>query len=160
MDFQTPLNVAEYMCSLIPEGTKTVLEPTPGEGNILKFLSQYNVTAPNNFFELPFPHRFDCIVMNPPFSVKYAYGIPEGFEKMRMGLGYYILYECLKMTDHAIALTPFFTIINSEFRLKVLKDYGIKSIIALPRNTFPGTRVQCCILELHRGWINTSFKIF
>ena len=31
MDFQTPLEVCEYMVSLIDSKSNTILEPTPGE---------------------------------------------------------------------------------------------------------------------------------
>jgi type I restriction-modification system DNA methylase subunit len=39
--FQTPLEVAEFMAKMIPEDAVTVLEPTPGKGNILNFLDKY-----------------------------------------------------------------------------------------------------------------------
>lgn len=39
LDFQTPVDVAEYMVSLIPEHVETVLEPTPGIGNIVSVLT-------------------------------------------------------------------------------------------------------------------------
>jgi len=156
MDFQTPLNVAEYMCGLIPPGTVSVLEPTPGEGNIVKFLSKYEVTAPENFFDLP-EARFDCIVMNPPFSSKYAFGMPEDFEHKGMRLGYYILTECMKMSDSIIALMPWFTISDSDVRLRYLKSFGLKSITALPRKTFQYARIQTCVFELEKGWDNDTF---
>jgi type I restriction-modification system DNA methylase subunit len=34
-EFQTPPKVCKYMASLIPAGTKKVLEPTPGIGNLV-----------------------------------------------------------------------------------------------------------------------------
>lgn len=33
-DFQTPINVCEYMASMVPASSKKVLEPTPGIGNL------------------------------------------------------------------------------------------------------------------------------
>ena len=38
-DFQTPIDVAEYMVSLLPINVKTVLEPTPGIGNVVAALN-------------------------------------------------------------------------------------------------------------------------
>lgn len=38
-DFQTPHDVAAYMVSLIPGWCKTILEPTPGAGNIVAKLN-------------------------------------------------------------------------------------------------------------------------
>jgi len=160
MDFQTPIQVAEYMCSLIPPGTRTVLEPTPGEGNILRYLEDYKVTAPDNFFALQ-KDRFDCVVMNPPFSSKYAYGVPDDFEHKGMRLGYYVLTECMKMSDHIIALMPWFTISDSDVRLRYLKWFGLKSITALPRKTFQYARIQTCVFELQKGYCeDTLFRVY
>jgi type I restriction-modification system DNA methylase subunit len=88
-DFQTPLEVAKYMCSLIPEGTNTVLEPTPGVGNIARYLSgKYDVTLPKDFFLLP-ESKWDCIVMNPPFSSKFANleNAPNTLKEKGMSMG-------------------------------------------------------------------------
>jgi hypothetical protein len=160
MNFQTPLDVAKYMCSMIPSEAYTILEPTPGKGNILKYLQNYHVTAPDNFFEMDLD-LFDCIVMNPPFSIKYAYGLPKEFDYKGMRLGYYILTECMRMSDHVIALMPWFTISDSDVRLRYIKKFGLKSITALPRKTFQYCRIQTCVLELYKGWEkDTIFKTF
>jgi len=159
-EFQTPIPVAKYMTSLIPVGTKSVLEPTPGIGNIVNLLNDYNVTAPLNFFELD-KHEFDCIIMNPPFSTKFAFGVPEEFSEKGMRLGYYMLLECMKKSDHVIALMPWFTISDSDVRLRFLKNYGLKSITALPRKTFQYARIQTCVFELEKGFKgNTEFKVY
>ncbi|OFX56301.1 MAG: hypothetical protein A2066_12930 [Bacteroidetes bacterium GWB2_41_8] len=159
-EFQTPPAVAEYMKSLIPEGVKTVLEPTPGEGNILQLLGDYQVTAPANFFTLA-PQRFDCVVMNPPFSTKYAFGVPDHVEASGLRLGYHILLECMKMSDNVIALMPLFTISDSDVRLRYLKQYGLKSITILPRKTFKYVRIQTAVFELIKGWQEpTVFEAF
>lgn len=159
-DFQTPKEVCKYMCSLIPDGVKTILEPTAGQGNMLKYLTGYHVTAPENFFQLK--HReFDCIVMNPPFSAKYAHGVPEGFEKHGMRLGYHILTECMQMSNNIIALMPWFTISDSDVRLRFIKSFGLKSLTALPRKTFQYARIQTVVMELEKGFIGQShFKVF
>jgi type I restriction-modification system DNA methylase subunit len=160
MNFQTPIEIAEYMCSLIPAGVIYILEPTPGNGNIVSCLNKYRVTAPDDFSQLQ-PEKFDCIVMNPPFSSKYAYGVPMDFEHKGMRLGYYILTECMKMSDHIIALMPWFTISDSDVRLRFLKIFGLKSITALPRKTFQYARIQTCVFELEKGWIaETKFKVY
>lgn len=153
-NFQTPPSVCDYMCSLIPKDACTILEPTPGEGNILKAINKigkvFNIKAPNNFFDISTEESFDAIVMNPPFSSKYAFGIPETVKENGMRLGYYILTECMKMSDNVIALMPWFTISDSDVRLRHLKSYGLKSITALPRKTFQYARIQTCIFELEK----------
>jgi len=159
-EYQTPPEVAEYMCSLIPNGTGSILEPTPGKGNILSFLTRYKVTAPDNFFTLD-PDVYDCIIMNPPFSRKYAYGVPDEIDQNGLRLGYHILLECMKMSGNIIALMPLFTISDSDVRLRYLKRFGLKSITMLPRKTFKYVRIQTCIFELEKGWDKTTeFKVF
>lgn len=79
-DFQTPPNVAKYMVSLIPAGVKTVLEPTPGIGNIVNELYDYNVTDPIDYWKLPASSWFDCIVGNLPFSSKTFFNCPAEYE--------------------------------------------------------------------------------
>jgi len=161
--FQTPPVICEYMCSMIPRNACTILEPTYGEGNILRALDNMQqslaIMAPYNFFDLDKNKRFDAIVMNPPFSSKYAYGVPDEVKETGMRLGYYILTECMKMSDHIIALMPFFTIIDSDVRLRFMKEFGLKSITALPRKTFQYARIQTCIFELEKGFSgDTIFK--
>lgn len=148
------------MASLIPEGVKSVLEPTPGAGNIVSVLGDYTVTAPKDFFAMPFS-RFDCVVTNPPFSSKYAFGIPERLNKAGMRLGYHILTECMRLSDNVIALVPWFTISDSDVRLRMLKKWGLKSVTALPRKTFQYARIQTVVLEMSKGFDQeTTFKVF
>jgi hypothetical protein len=159
-NFQTPLFVAQYMVSLIPEKVETVLEPTPGLGNIVNLLDRYEITAPVNYFEMP-RKRFDCIVMNPPFSSKYAFGVPEDMTKSGMRLGYQILLECMEMSDNIIALMPWFTISDSDVRLRAIKSWGLKSVTALPRKTFQYARIQTMVLEMQKDFKGTTdFKVF
>jgi hypothetical protein len=147
-DFQTPLEVARYMVRMVPDLTCTILEPTPGMGTIVNALKElnvdHNITAPEDFFSLPKDSRFDCIVMNPPFSHKY-----------------HILLQCMQMSDCVIALMPWFTISDSDVRLRLLYKWGLKSITALPRKTFQFARIQTCVFELEKGYKGeTAFKVF
>jgi type I restriction-modification system DNA methylase subunit len=164
-EFQTPVHVAKYMVKMIPDGCVSILEPTPGIGRIVKEISRkakYEITAPDDFFLLT-PRRFDCVVMNPPFSTKWCFldNAPVNFNQTGMRLGYWMLTECMKMSDHVIALMPWFTISDSDLRLRTLNNFGIKSITALPRDTFAYARIQTCVLELHKGWAKPSeFKVF
>lgn len=142
MDFQTPLDICEYMISFLPNNAGSILEPTAGEGNLLKYCEQKgHVTAPKNFFSLK-DERFDWIVMNPPFSP--------------MKLGYTILYSCMNKSDQIIALMPWLTLINGEKRTKDIIEFGLVSITHLPRTAFKGSRVQTCILEMKKGHTQTT----
>jgi type I restriction-modification system DNA methylase subunit len=121
----------------------------------------HNITAPEDFFSLPKDSRFDCIVMNPPFSHKYAFNVPEHLNKAGMRLGYHILLQCMQMSDCVIALMPWFTISDSDVRLRLLYKWGLKSITALPRKTFQFARIQTCVFELEKGYKGeTAFKVF
>ena len=150
------------MIEMIPFGSKTVLEPTPGEGNIVSLLTGYDVTAPDDWFLLP-SQRYDCVIMNPPFSSKYAFlqNAPSHFAENGMKLGYHILTECMKRSDNVIALMPWNTVSDSDLRLRFLKEYGIRSLTTLPRKTFNYVRLQTVILELQSGYKgDTVFNTF
>jgi len=137
-NFQTPIDVCDYMSSFLPTNAGKILEPTPGKGNLVKSLQKYGeVIAPDNFDNI-INERFDWIVMNPPFTP--------------MKQGYDILYKCMDMTDNIIALMPYLTIINGEKRTNDIINWGLKSITHLPRSVFKGSRVQTCILEMKKGY--------
>lgn len=161
MDFQTPPPVCDYMVNLCLGwvGKPHFLEPTPGQGNIVAAIKrQYPdslVTVPDDFFSLvpgifsgltEYP-RFHQVIMNPPFSPIIS--------------GWKFLKHCMKMSDHIVCLLPWFIILNSAKRLKTLQEFGLASLTYLPRETFPKSRVQCCIYEL-RPWKGqqTIFKTF
>jgi len=142
-NFQTPVWCCKYMRYLIPKQVTTVLEPTAGEGNLVNILkNHYEVTSPKDFWKLKVTEKFDCIVMNPPFTP--------------MELGYKILNQCMKMSDNIIALMPWLVLINSEKRTKDIFSYGLKSVTHLPRSTFSGARVQTCILQMKRLYKNDT----
>lgn len=156
-NFQTPTDICDYMVDMVPADAVTILEPTPGLGNIVRALEkypQYKITTADDFFLLDKSQRFDSIVMNPPFTSKSAHIVnaPDGAESKGMKLGYYILLECLKMSDSVIALMPWFTLADSDVRMRYLKGWGIKSITALPRKTFEYARIQTVIIELRKDW--------
>jgi len=165
-NFQTPLPVCDYMVDMVPNDAYKILEPTPGLGNIVNVLKQKNkfqVITADDFFLLDKSERYDCIVMNPPFSSKSAFveNAPISAETKGMKLGYHILTECMEMSDNIIALMPWYTISDSDVRLRYLKQYGIKSLTALPRKTFQYARIQTVIIELQKGYVNdTIFKTF
>lgn len=117
----------------------------------------------NDFFLRDSNIKHECIVMNPPFSNKSGYMVnaPAGFKENGMRLGYYFLTECLKMSDNVIALMPWFTISDSDKRLRMLTEFGIISLTALPRKTFEYARIQTVVIQLQRGFQGeTIFRPF
>jgi type I restriction-modification system DNA methylase subunit len=166
-NFQTPENICKYMASLIPAGTKTILEPTPGIGNLVKAIKgkgSFKVTAPTDFFTLD-ENWFDCIVMNPPFSYKYTdlTNAGEDVKKLKgSNLQYYFLYKAMEMSNNVIALVTWFTLADSDVRMREVRRYGLKSVTMLPRKTFQYARIQTVILQMQRGYhkgtiFNTGF---
>lgn len=161
-DFQTPPHICRYMISLLPGGIRTVLEPTPGLGNLVMSLQGYNVTAPIDFFLLDKSQRFDAVVMNPPFTANECnmQNAPISFLKYRDQAGYRILQSCMELSGTVICLLPWYTLINSNKRVLWLQRFGLKSITQVSRSAFPKLRVQCVILELNKGFTgDTVYKL-
>lgn len=141
MDFQTPFNVAKYMVGIARPQNDYIMEPTPGDGNIVYAISLLGLTPVmpgGDFWEMDHKIKYGSVVMNPPFSP--------------MKLGYKFLYKCMELSDDIVALMPWLTIINGEGRTNDIMNFGLISITHLPRNIFKGSRVQCCILHMNRGW--------
>ena len=156
-NFQTPPEICEYMVNMVPDFVSTVFEPTPGLGNIVKALEEkkrYQIVTADDFFLFDMSHKYDCIVMNPPFSSKSAFmdNAPKDSEVIGMKLGYYILKQCMEMSNNIIALMPWYTISDSDVRLRYLRGFGIKSLTPLPRKTFQYARIQTVIIELEKGF--------
>lgn len=164
-NFQTPMNVCEYMADMIPKWCKAVFEPTPGLGNLVAAAEKkgFNVLTADDFFTHPKYPRYDAIIMNPPFSSKSAFleNAPIGSETKGMKVGYYILTECMKMSDNIIALMPWYTISDSDVRMRFLESFGIKSLTSLSRKTFQYARIQTVVMVLEKGYKGeTIFKTF
>lgn len=47
-----------------------------------------------------------------------------------------------EMSDNIIALMPWFTISDSDVRIRKLMDFGLKSLTLLHRKTFQYARIQ------------------
>lgn len=155
INFQTPPEICKYMISLLPNNVKSVLEPTPGNGNILRELEKlkFDVRIPkDDFWDMPLK-EYDSSVMNPPFTP--------------MEEGYRILFKVMEHCNIIVALMPYLAIINSEKRVNKFLEFGLKSVTHLPRNVFKGSRVQTCILELNKNYrketiyhfINKNFEV-
>jgi hypothetical protein len=151
-NFQTPVVVCDFMASMINGKGRLVLEPTPVTGRLVKSIQNngHLVYFPDSdywYMDHGVVKTYDYTVMNPPFSP--------------MSEGYRYLQDAMKRSEQIIALLPWFIIINSERRLNDIKEWGLKSVTALPRKTFPGTRIQCCIIEMDNFFGGTTeFKTF
>jgi len=144
MDFQTPEWLCKLMVGMLPKNCETILEPTPGDGNLVMALREQRpwsrIQAAVQFWDIN--ERYDAIIMNPPFSP--------------MTKGYEILYRCMELSDVIVALMPWLTLINSEKRTQDIFDFGLSAVVHLPRSTFKGSRVQTCVLQLEKGFCGTT----
>lgn len=150
MNFQTPEWVCEIMVSMIDGDPSFVLEPTSGEGNLVRAIQKKfpdcTITEPNNIFQYEPEQKFDCIVANPPFTP--------------MVKGYEILQRIIKWSDDIVILLPWLLLINSERRSKWFVENGLSEVRHLPRRAFPGSRVQTCIVKMikdYDGYIMLNF---
>jgi len=156
-DIQTPIWLVKEMVKMIPRGTKTVLDPTPGNGNIVKEckLSKFKIESVEDIFKIRNGFRVDCVVMNPPFSKKNLFmkTYNSKVDSLKEShVGYYILEVCMGISDNIICIMPWYYIINSVKRTEKLKKYGLLKIVNLPRKTFKAIRVQTCLVVLVRGY--------
>jgi hypothetical protein len=147
INFQTPPDLCAFMTSLIPvryRRQSLVIEPTPGAGNLLSALANAGfrrVEAPTgDFFQWSPSERPKVVIGNPPWTP------PK--------LAYSIMNRCLAefQPQFVVLLMPWLTLINSTRRTELLLDYGLKKVIHVSRSTFPGIRMQCCILVLDKGY--------
>jgi len=140
-DFQTPIWVIEKMCAMVDFAPKAILEPTPGEGNMVRALKSNfpnsEVVAPTDYWKLE-KRSFDLIFANPPFSP-----MSEGYEFLR---------DFMTRSQNIIILLPWFILINSERRARKIMQFGLMEIAHLPRTVFPGSRIQCCVMKLRQGY--------
>jgi hypothetical protein len=50
-----------------------------------------------------------------------------------------------------VALVPWFMLVNSSNRFRMLTEYGMDLVVNMPRNIFPRVRVQTCVVRLIPG---------
>jgi len=118
-DFQTPYWVIEY---LVPYLKKEwiIWECAMGKGNLVRALEQrgFKVIGTDikdgyDFLKWT-PKRFDCIVTNPPYSLKNEF-----------------LERCYELGKPFALLLPL-TALETERRQRLFKKYGVE-IIVLPK---------------------------
>lgn len=136
--FQTPDVVCDLMVSMIEGNPNVILEPTPGQGNLVRAIKKRfpnaKILAPKDIFSFNPDCDIDWIISNPPFSPMI-----RGFEFLQM---------FKQWTNNIIILLPWNLLINSRIRTKWFYDNGVCEIHHLPRSVFKGSRVQTCIVKM------------
>ena len=141
-DFQTP---PEALYPLLPYLKKdwTIWECACGKGNLSDFLKEqgYNVIATDILTGHDFlkwkPEKFDCIVTNPPYSLKQQF-----------------LERCYELKKPFALLLPLTTFETAK-RQRLFKKYGVQVIFFDKRINFetPSGKGRCmvCCGMVHMG---------
>lgn len=199
--FYTPTELAEMIKSYLPENVKEVYDPTCGHGSLLsvfsddvkKYGQDINIVAveeakklPNSFIEygdtLAEPKflgkKFEAIVANPPFSIKWEQKSDERFASApalapKSKADYaFILHILHYLADNGTAVVMEFPGIlyrgNAEGKIRrwLVEQNYIEKVIHIPGNTFVDTAIATCILVLKKNrtdtditFINTEDKV-
>jgi hypothetical protein len=112
-DFQTPKSALEPIVKYIPKHF-TIWEPAQGKGNIVQFFQRegYEIIGSDikdgvDFFEDKPNDKYDCIITNPPFSIKDEW-----------------LKRCYELEKPFMLLLPM-TALEGIKRGKLYREYGV-----------------------------------
>lgn len=186
--FYTPPELAEKLKSYVDIEPETVYDPTCGAGNLLKVfhenvkkygqeldgeqlelidLPNFNGYAGDTLMDDGFPEmQFDCIVANPPFSVKWE---PDRLaddvrfrdcpvlpppSKADWAFMLHILYH---LSENGIAVVLEFPGIlyrgqrEGKVRRWFIENNYIDRVVNVPGNTFEDTSIATCIIVLKKN---------
>ncbi len=122
-DFQTPGKALDPLLPFIHSDWK-IWEPACGKGNLVRYLEEKafkvigtDLNTGQNFL-LDEPPEFDCIITNPPYSLKEKF-----------------LEKCY-LLDKPFALLLPLTALESEYRQKMYRKFGLQIILFNKRVNF------------------------
>lgn len=123
--FQTPANAVRYISPCVPKEWK-IWECAAGESQIVDTLTEdgYEVIGTDILSGFDFlsplmpPPEFDCIVTNPPYSLKDQW-----------------LERCFELAKPFALLLPI-TALGEQGRVKMYTDYGIDVVLPPERINF------------------------
>ena len=139
-DFQTP---PEALYPLIPflKSDWVIWECASGEGNLVKELEgrgfeviASDILAGQNFLTWQ-PDEFDCIITNPPYSLKQQF-----------------LERCYALQKPFALLLPLTTFETTK-RQELFKQYGVQVIFFDKRIHFQGPTIE----HESKAWFSTAF---
>lgn len=192
--FYTSIELAEYMKSLLPPNVTEVYDPTCGNGNLLSVfddsVKKYGQDIDREQIEqaqlrltnfegvandtLKFPafegHKFQYIVANPPFSIKWEAFSDERFENAPClppnGKADYafILHILHYLCEDGIAVIMSYPGIlyrgqrEGKIRKWLVENNYIEKVIAIPGNSFTDTKIETCIIVLNKSKQSTDVE--
>ena len=120
--FQTPAWALEPLFThLKAADIFTIWEPARGKGNIVNALHKAgfcpfgtDILDGDDFLTYDLVHEYDCIITNPPFSLKDQF-----------------LARCYELGKPFALLLPF-TALEGQFRQSLYRQYGVE-VIVLPK---------------------------
>lgn len=191
--FYTPPELAEKLKSYVDFEPETVYDPTCGAGNLLRVFHEnvkkygqeldaeqlglidipnFKGYAGDTLLDDGFSGmKFDCIVANPPFSVKWD---PEGLKdderffrapalpppsKADWAFMLHILYH---LSDNGVAVVLEFPGIlyrgqrEGKIRKWFVENNYIDRVVNIPGNTFEDTSISTCIVVLKKNKTTTD----
>lgn len=186
--FYTPAELAEKLKSYVDFEPETVYDPTCGSGNLLRVFHEnvkkygqeldaeqlglidipnFKGYAGNTLLDDGFKEmKFDCIVANPPFSVKWNPG--ELAEDERFSCSpvlpppskadwAFMLHILYHLSDNGIAVVLGFPGIlyrgqrEGRVRKWFVQNNYIDRVVHVPGNTFEDTAISTCIVVLKKN---------
>ena len=194
--FYTPPELAEKLKEYVNIKPKNVYDPTCGAGNLLRVFDDdiekygqeidaeqlHGIDIPNfhgavgdtllhdAFSEM----KFDCIVANPPFSVKWE---PEKLaEDLRFSIApamappskadwAFMLHILYHLADDGVAVVLEFPGIlyrgqrEGKIRQWFIENNYIDKIVNVPGNTFEDTAIATCLIVLRKNRTTTDIVI-
>ena len=194
--FYTPPELAEKLKEYVDIKPKNVYDPTCGAGNLLRVFDDevdkygqeideeqlHGIDIPNfhgavgdtllhdAFSEM----KFDCIVANPPFSVKWE---PEKLaEDLRFSIApamappskadwAFMLHILYHLADSGVAVVLEFPGIlyrgqrEGKIRQWFIENNYIDKIVNVPGNTFEDTAIATCLIVLRKNRTTTDIII-
>ena len=194
--FYTPPELAEKLKEYVDIKPKNVYDPTCGAGNLLRVFDDevdkygqeidaeqlHGIDIPNfhgavgdTLLNDAFPEmKFDCIVANPPFSVKWE---PEKLaEDLRFSIApamappskadwAFMLHILYHLADDGVAVVLEFPGIlyrgqrEGKIRQWFIENNYIDKIVNVPGNTFEDTAIATCLIVLRKNRKTTDIVI-
>ena len=192
--FYTPPELAEMIKSYTPKNIIEVYDPTCGDGGLLKvfddsvkkygqeidkvqcdvadeMLINKEIVCGDTLEEPAFRgKKFDCIVANPPFSIKWNPKVDERFEdaptiptKGRADYAF-ILHILYYLSDDGIAVVLGSPGIlyrgNREYKIRrwIIEQNYIEKIALIPGDTFVDTAIPTVIIVFNKHKKDTSIE--
>lgn len=186
--FYTPPELAKKLLSYVDIQPESVYDPTCGAGNLLRVfpdsvkkygqeldaeqlalidLSNFTGYAGDTLMEDGFPgQRFDCIIANPPFSVKWNPEALKDDERFSCCPALpppskadwaFVLHILHHLSENGVAVILEFPGIlyrgqrEGKVRQWFIENNYIDRIVHIPGNTFEDTSITTCILVLKKN---------